>query len=75
MYHANNAALVFKTTTEGDVIYTINLTSWKDTHKDFWPCRPTDATVVGDTLYVSDGYGTSWIHMFDKVCNPSVPTL
>ena len=21
---------------------------------------------MGDTLYVSDGYGTSWIHMFNK---------
>ena len=39
---------------------------WDVTRKEFWPCKPTDATVVGDTLYVSDGYGTSWVHLFDK---------
>ena len=66
LYHANNNALIFKTTTEGEVIYKIDLSDWQHTNKQFWPCKPTDATVVGDVLYVSDGYGTSWIHMFDK---------
>ena len=66
LYHANNAALVFKTDTDGKVVYKIDLNHWEQDHKAFWPCKPTDATVVGDTLYVSDGYGTSWIHMFNK---------
>ena len=66
LYHANNAALVFKTDTDGKVVYKIDLNHWEQDNKAFWPCKPTDATVVGDTLYVSDGYGTSWIHMFNK---------
>ena len=55
LYHANNEALVFKTTTDGEVIYKIDLSDWQKSKPHFWPCRPTDATVVGDTLYVSDG--------------------
>ena len=66
LYHANNDALLFKTSTEGAVIWSKNLSSWKTTHPHFWPCKPTDAMVVGETLYVADGYGTSWIHMFSK---------
>ena len=66
LYHANNAAMLYKTTTTGDVIWMKNLSEWKKTKKHFWPCKPTDATVVGDTVYVADGYGTSWIHLFDK---------
>ena len=55
LYHANNEALVFKTTTDGEVLYKIDLSDWQKSKPHFWPCRPTDATVVGDTLYVSDG--------------------
>eukprot|EP01052_Picozoa_sp_SAG31_P013219 SAG31_NODE_791_length_12069_cov_22.664411_2_plen_344_part_00 len=66
LYHANNEALLFKTTTDGAIIWTKNLSEWRTTKPHFWPCKPTDATVVGDLLYVADGYGTSWIHIFDK---------
>ncbi len=66
LYHANNEALLFKTTMDGTVVWEKNLSEWRTTMKKFWPCKPTDATVVGDILFVSDGYGTSWIHLFDK---------
>ena len=56
LYHANNNALIFKTTTDGELIYKIDLSDWQTKNPKFWPCKPTDANVVGDTLYVSDGY-------------------
>jgi len=69
LYHANNAALVIKTDTTGKVVWTANMSEWQHTMPHFWPFKPTDAMVPegSPTLYVADGYGTSWIHKFDKM--------
>jgi len=72
LYHANNAAIIFKTTTDGDLVWEANLSDpvvgfpQPSQRPDFWPVRPTDTYVRGDTLYVADGYGSSWVHLFNK---------
>jgi hypothetical protein len=68
LYHANNAAIVTKTTLSGEIIWMTNLTNWETLYPHYWPIRPTDAVVVPDTdlLLVADGYGSSYIHTFDK---------
>jgi hypothetical protein len=68
LYHANNAAIVTKTTLAGEIMWMANLTNWETLYPHYWPIRPTDAVVVPDTdvLLVADGYGSSYIHMFDK---------
>ncbi len=72
LYHANNNAKVMKTDLEGNIIWTADLSGWsKDpVMKKFTPTgiRPCDAIVEPgtDTLWVADGYGSSFIHAFDK---------
>lgn len=66
LYHANNEAIVHKTTTDGKIIWTRNMTSeWEGT--DNWPFKPTDVVVPpgSTTAYVADGYGSSKVHGFD----------
>jgi len=45
-----------------------NLSDWKNQYPKFWPIKPTDAVVVPGTniLLVADGYGSNFIHLFDK---------
>jgi len=68
LYHANNAAIITKTTLTGQVIWMSNFTNWKTLYPQYWPLSPTDAVVVPgtNTLLVADGYGSSFIHMLDK---------
>jgi len=68
LYHSNNAALVIKTTLEGKLVWKADLSDWNRTHPHFWPIRPTQAVVVPgtDILLVADGYGSSWVHAFNK---------
>jgi len=68
LYHANNAATVTKTTLSGEIVWMTDLSGWKTEYPQFWPIRPTDAVVVPDSdiLLVADGYGSSYIHIFDK---------
>lgn len=39
--------------------------AWSGT--SFWPCLPTDAVVPlgSSTVYVADGYGSSFVHLLD----------
>lgn len=72
LYHANNNAKVMKTDLEGNIIWTADLSGWpKDpVMKKYTPqgIRPCDAIVEPgtDTLWVADGYGSSFVHAFDK---------
>jgi len=72
LYHANNEAIVFKTTLDGKLVWEANFSDvrvgfpQKDARPDFWPVFPTDTYVRGDTLYIADGYGSSWVHLFCK---------
>jgi len=68
LYHANNAALIFKTDLSGNIVWEIDLSSWQHEHPEFWPIKPTQTVVVPGTevLLVADGYGSSWVHQFDK---------
>lgn len=79
LYHANNDAKVMKTDLEGNIIWTADLSHWPSdpimkkfaTHG----IRPTDAIVVPgtDTLLVADGYGSSFVHSFDKYTGKYIP--
>jgi hypothetical protein len=68
LYHANNGQIVTKTTLAGKIVWMTNLNNWETEYPQYWPIRPTDAVVVPGTniLLVADGYGSSWIHQFDK---------
>jgi hypothetical protein len=61
LYHANNAATVFKTTLGGDIEWT---RKWPP---DMGNYKPTDAVVTpdGTRVLVADGYGSSMIHAFN----------
>ena len=43
LYHANNDQIVTKTTLAGEQIWQTNFSSWRTTHPEFWPIKPTDA--------------------------------
>merc|ERR1712232_1000324 len=68
LYHANNDAKIIKTKLDGSVIRTTSLKSWQKEKPQYWPIKPCDAIVVPgtDTLLVADGYGSSFIHAFNK---------
>ena len=72
LYHSNNNAKIMKTDLEGNIIWTADLSGWaKDpVMKKFTPqgIRPCDAIVVPgtDILLMSDGYGSSFVHQFNK---------
>lgn len=77
LYHSNNNAKVIKTDLEGNIIWTADLSGWaKDPEmKQYTPIRPCDAIVVPgtDTLLVADGYGSSFVHAFDKNTGVYIP--
>lgn len=67
-YHANNDAKIMKSRLDGSVMWTADLKHWQQEKPQYWPIRPCDAIVVPgtDILVVADGYGSSFIHWFDK---------
>lgn len=73
LYHANNAQRVTKTTLDGDVVWSTDLRDWATRYPEYWPILPTDVVVVDDLLFVADGYGSSWIHVFNKTTGEFVP--
>lgn len=68
LYHANNAASVFKTDLSGNILWEANFSSWQEEMPQFWPIKPTQTVVVpgSDVLLLADGYGSSWVHQLDK---------
>jgi len=66
LYHANNNQVVRKTSLDG----TIKWTTFDPPNNDsaYWPYMPTDAVVAppgSNNLFVSDGYGSSFVHLMD----------
>ncbi len=59
--------LVVKTTLDGKEVYTIGLPEEAGVYNDDVKYTPTNVTVApnGD-VYVADGYGSSFIHQYDK---------
>lgn len=68
LYHANNAQRVTKTNLNGDILWSTDLTDWETRYPQYWPILPTDAIAVPGTdfLLVADGYGSNYIHTFNK---------
>ena len=67
LYLANtNLAEVVKTTLDGDVIWKAGRPYRPDVYTQDRPYSPTE-TALGPNglLYVADGYGQSWIHVYD----------
>eukprot|EP00040_Diaphanoeca_grandis_P039538 m.259362 g.259362 ORF g.259362 m.259362 type:complete len:354 (+) comp37937_c0_seq1:143-1204(+) len=67
LYHGNNMATVHKTTLDGDIIWSKDMTSAWSKNSTHWPFKPTDVLVPpGETaVFVADGYGLSKVHEFD----------
>eukprot|EP00494_Astrolonche_serrata_P005186 UN05202 len=40
LYHANNQQMIFKTKTDGSIIWATNLTNWQTDHPEYWPILP-----------------------------------
>jgi len=62
-----NRHIVVKTTLDGKTIYTLEVPPLPNVYKTADLYKPTDTAVApnGD-VYVCDGYGQSWIHVYDK---------
>jgi len=58
LYHANNAATIFKTTLEGEILWT---QKWPAAMGNYHPTE-TVVTPDGQRLLVADGYGSSMLH-------------
>lgn len=67
LYLANTSlAEVVKTTLDGEVIWTRGVPDRPDVYGEERRYSPTETAVAPDgTVYVADGYGQSWIHVYD----------
>ncbi|MCA8951692.1 MAG: peptidase [Planctomycetes bacterium] len=58
---------VVKTTLAGEVLWTIGWPKESGVYDDEGQFKPTAVAVAPDgRIYVGDGYGRSWIHVFDR---------
>lgn len=67
LYHANNYAIVHKTTLDGTVVWSSNMSAlWPEGNENY-PFKPTDVLVPPGSpiAYVADGYSQSKVHGFD----------
>ncbi len=62
--------IMVKTTLDGEVVYTLKMPDRKDIYASDAEYKPTETCVApnGD-VYVTDGYGKSWIHHYDSKGN------
>eukprot|EP00045_Choanoeca_perplexa_P012680 m.139718 g.139718 ORF g.139718 m.139718 type:complete len:339 (-) comp16097_c0_seq1:2178-3194(-) len=67
LLHANNGATITKTDLDGNILWRTNqTTTWQGT--SYWPFKPTDAIPVtpeSTKIFVTDGYGSGFIHDFE----------
>ena len=68
LYLANTSlAEVVKTTLDGEEIWKRGVPDLPDVYGDGQKYSPTETAVAPDgTVYVADGYGQSWIHVYDS---------
>jgi DNA-binding beta-propeller fold protein YncE len=58
---------VIKATTDGEVVWKIGIPTESGHYPDPSRYRPTDVSVAPDgSVFVADGYGSSWVHKFDS---------
>lgn len=58
---------VVKTTIDGDVLWTIGWPKQSGVYDDEGQYKPTAVAVAPDgRVFVGDGYGRSWVHVYDK---------
>jgi DNA-binding beta-propeller fold protein YncE len=71
IYHCDVAHnVVVKTTLDGDVIWEKGVPQEPGVYKAGAPFTPTNVAFSPDGgFYISDGYGSSWIHQYDKNAN------
>jgi len=71
IYHCDVAHhVVVKTTLDGDVVWEKGVPQEPGVYKDGAPFTPTNVAFSPDGgFYVGDGYGSSWIHQYDKNAN------
>ena len=67
LYLANTSlAEVVKTTLDGEVIWKQGVPDLPDVYDEEKKYSPTETAVAPDgTVYVADGYGQSWIHVYE----------
>ena len=58
---ANNDELVVVLTLDGDVDFTLPRPELDEYRSEEVPYKPTDTVLMGDRLYVADGYGANYI--------------
>lgn len=59
--------VVVKTTLDGEEIWRLGVPKQSGKYKETKEYRPTNLAVAADgDFYVSDGYGKSWVHHYDK---------
>ena len=58
---ANNDELVVVLTLDGDVDFTLPRPELDEYRSEDVPYKPTDTVLMGDRLYVADGYGANYI--------------
>lgn len=68
LYLANTGlAEVVKTTLDGEVLWKRGAPDLPGVYDDDHPYSPTETAVAPDgTVYVADGYGQFWIHVYDR---------
>ena len=68
LYLANTSlAEVVKTTLDGEVLWQRGVPDLPDVYSEENKYSPTETAVAPDgTVYVADGYGQSWIHVYEK---------
>jgi len=62
---ANEDAKVAILTLDGDLQYVFNTPEFDEYRKEGVAFNPTDTALIGDTLYVADGYGANYISTAD----------
>lgn len=62
---ANEDEKVVILTLEGDIDFILSKPEFDEYESRETPYRPTDTTLVGNTLYVADGYGANYISTVD----------
>lgn len=65
LLHTNNNCVFRKTDIKGNVDWEV--VNPPNNASEYWPYRPTDAVIAppgSDNLYLTDGYGSSYVHLY-----------
>ena len=62
---ANGDAMVVVLTLDGELVFKLSRPEFEEYSNPATPFNPTDAAVVGNSVYVADGYGANYISKAD----------